>query len=148
MNFAQNKLPLVSRVVLGLIFTVFGLNGFFGFIPQPPPPEAAGAFLGGLASSGYFFPLLKGTEVIAGLLLLTGVWVPVALLALAPIVLNIVAFHLFLAPGAYAMLAVMVAASLHLAWVHRAQFAPLFMRAEPVSGSRTAQLRAPAAAAE
>jgi putative oxidoreductase len=48
----KEKLPTASRIALGLIFTVFGLNGFFGFIPQPPPPEAAGAFAGALAASG------------------------------------------------------------------------------------------------
>lgn len=148
MNFVQSKLPHVSRLVLGLIFTVFGLNGFLGFIPQPPPPEAAGAFLGGLASSGYFFPLLKGTEVIAGVLLLAGVWVPVALLLLAPIGVNIVAYHVFLDPGGYALLAVLVASSLHLAWVHRAQFAPLFKRPERVSGLQPERLRTSAVAAE
>lgn len=125
----KNWLPGASRVVLGLVFTVFGLNGFFGFLPQPPVPPAAASLLGALFSAGYFFPLLKGIEVLAGVLLLTRVAVPLALTLLAPIVLNIVAFHLFLAPGGMLITLVVLATELHLAWIHRAAFAPLFRSA-------------------
>ena len=52
----------ISRVILGLIFFVFGLNGFLNFIPMTPPEGAVATFMGGLAASGYFFPLLKLTE--------------------------------------------------------------------------------------
>jgi len=95
----MSKMPLVARLILGLIFFVFGLNGFLNFIPVPPNmPEKLQAFTGGLMASGYFFPLLKGTEVVCGLLLLIGAFVPLALIVLAPIVLNIFLTHLFLAP--------------------------------------------------
>ena len=57
----------IARVFLGLAFVVFGLNGFLQFIPMPAPPEKAGAFLGALAATGYMFPLIKGTELFAGL---------------------------------------------------------------------------------
>lgn len=93
----MKKLPLVARVLLGLMFFVFGLNGFFNFIPPPPNlPEKMTAFAGGLMASGYFFPFLKGTEVLCGILLLSGVYVPLALVILAPIVLNILLVHVFL----------------------------------------------------
>jgi uncharacterized membrane protein YphA (DoxX/SURF4 family) len=128
----KDKLPTVSRIALGLIFTAFGLNGFFGFIPQPPPPAAAGAFAGALAASGYFFPLLKSVEIVAGVLLLTRVAVPFALTVLAPIVVNILFFHLFLAPAGMAIALVVLAAELHLAWVYRASFAPLFARDDAI----------------
>src|SRR5689334_1283698 len=96
----MKKLPLIARLLLGLIFFVFGLNGFLNFIPTPADmPEKLKAFSGGLMAAGYFFPLLKGTEVICGLLLLTGRFVPLALVVLAPIVLNIFLTHLFLAPS-------------------------------------------------
>ncbi len=71
MNSISNKLPTVARILLGLPFFVFGLNGFLHFIPQPPMPGPAGAFAGALFASGYLFPLLKGTEVVASLLLLS-----------------------------------------------------------------------------
>ncbi|HVR63828.1 MAG TPA: DoxX family protein [Polyangia bacterium] len=124
---SKNKLPTVARVILGLVFVVFGLNGFFNFLPQPPAPPRAMAFAGALVGSGYFFPLLKATEVAAGALLLAG-FVPIALTLLAPIIVNIVAFHLFLAPGNYAVVGLILAAEIYLAVVNRAAFAPLFAR--------------------
>ena len=124
---AAGKLPTVARIVLGLVFVVFGLNGFLHFLPQPPAPPRAMAFFGGLAGSGYFLPLLKATEVTAGALLLAG-FVPIALTLLAPIIVNIAAFHLFLAPGNYAVVGLILAAEIYLALVHRAAFAPLFAR--------------------
>ncbi len=94
------KLPLLARLLLGLIFFVFGLNGFFNFIPMPTElPERLVSFTSGLMSSGYFFPFLKGTEVLCGLLLLVGAFVPLALVILAPIILNIFLVHAFLAPS-------------------------------------------------
>jgi putative oxidoreductase len=94
----NNKITLSTRTLLGLIFFVFGLNGFLNFIPMPPHPEAANNFLGALAATGYFFPVLKATEVITGFLLLTGFFAPLALVILAPIVLQIFLFHFFLTP--------------------------------------------------
>jgi uncharacterized membrane protein YphA (DoxX/SURF4 family) len=127
MNLKSSKLPIVARLLLGTVFLVFGLNGFFHFLPQPPAPPQAMAFAGALGASGYLFPLLKATEVVAGVLLLLG-FVPIALTLLAPIVVNIVAFHLFLAPGNYAVVGLVLAAEIYLAIVHRAAFAPLFAR--------------------
>lgn len=113
--------PTVVRVLLGLTFFVFGLNGFLGFLPQPPMPAAAGAFLGGLAGAHYFFPLLKAVEVGVGALLLANRFVPLALTVVAPIIVNIVAFHVFLAPSPV-MVAFLLASELYLAWVYRAAF--------------------------
>jgi uncharacterized membrane protein YphA (DoxX/SURF4 family) len=94
-----NKAATVARILLGLGFFVFGLNGFFNFMPAPQHPEEASAFLGSMAATGYFFPLLKITETLAGLFLLFGRFVPLALTLLAPILVNILAFHVFLAPA-------------------------------------------------
>ncbi len=88
-----------ARVLLGLIFTVFGLNGFFNFLPQPPMPEAVTAFMAGMMVAPYFMPLLKGCEVACGVLLLLNKKVPLALLVLAPICVQIFFFHAFLTPG-------------------------------------------------
>jgi uncharacterized membrane protein YphA (DoxX/SURF4 family) len=122
-NFT-NKSATVARLLLGTIFFVFGLNGFLQFLPQPPMPEAAGAFIGGLASAGYFFPLLKGLEVAAGIALLSNRFVPLALTVLAPITVNILLFHVVLAP-APALPLVIIAAQLFLAWAQRDVFAAL-----------------------
>ena len=143
MNTLIQKLPAVARILLGLVFFVFGLNGFLHFLPQPPLPEGALAFVGGLASAGYCFPLLKGTEVLAGALLLSNRVVPLALAILAPIIVNIAMFHLVLAPG-LGMVAVLLACEIALAWSYRAAFAPM-LRARV---SPTAALPAPALQAE
>src|SRR5580765_8679063 len=124
MNTVARKLPTAARLLLGVIFVVFGLNGLLHFLPTPPMPAGAGAFVGGLASSGYFFPLLKVTEIAAGALLLAGVLVPFALTLLAPIIVNIAAFHLAVAPGNYPIVALILFAETYLAWTHRAAFAP------------------------
>lgn len=113
--------PPAARIFLGLIFFVFGLNGFLHFLPNPPLPDAAGAFMGALAKTGYMFPLIKGTEVLAGLLLLSGRLVPLGLLLLAPVIVNIVAFHFVLAPPNPVTFLVL-ALPLYLAWVYRNNF--------------------------
>lgn len=117
-----------ARVLLGLVFFVCGLDGFLHFFPQPtePPSEGAMAFAIGLMKSGYMFPLIKGTEVTAGALLLGNRLVPLALVLLAPIVVNIFAFHAFLAPSGLVLAGAIVVLELHLAWVHRSAYRPLF----------------------
>lgn len=107
------------RLLLGLIFFVFGLNGFFNFLPAPQLSPEAQTFMGGLFSSGYFFPVLKGTEVIAGLALLSGYFVPLALVVLAPITLQIFLFHAFLAPHAMYLQALMILIHLSLGYLYR-----------------------------
>jgi len=121
----QNIATIAARSLLGLIFFVFGLNGFFHFIPMPPPSGESGAFLMALFATGYMFPLIKGIEVIGGLLLLANRAVPFALVILAPIVVNIAAYHLVLEPG-YGMVVTLGVLTTYLAYVHREQFAPLF----------------------
>jgi putative oxidoreductase len=113
--------PTAARVLLGSIFFVFGLNGFLGFLPQPPVTPEGGAFLGALVATGYFFPLLKATEVAVGLALLSGRLVPLALTVLAPVSIHITAFHLFLSPG-LALPAAVLALQLYLAYAYRESF--------------------------
>jgi uncharacterized membrane protein YphA (DoxX/SURF4 family) len=94
------KLPLIARIVLGLIFFGAGLAGLLN-MAQPPPdlPENMKAFNSGLMATGYFFTFLKLTETICGLLLLSGFFVPLALVILAPISLNIFLVHAFMMPS-------------------------------------------------
>jgi len=137
MTRTQFKAKTAARLALGAIFTVFGLNGFLHFLPMPAPSGLAAVFTGGMAATGYFFPLLKGTEVVAGLLLLSNRFVPLALTVLAPVVLNIVLFHAFLAPAGLALPLLIVALGLYLAYTERAVFAPLLQAksSEPVPAS-------------
>src|SRR5204863_5371177 len=89
-------------------------------------------FAGALFASGYLFPLLKTTEVVAGLLLLRGRFVTLALAVLAPIVINIVGFHLFLAPSGIGLALAVLAAEIYLAWTYRAAFAPMLRARVPL----------------
>src|SRR5437867_1681291 len=117
----------IARILLGTIFVVFGSNGFLHFLPQPPMPAGAVAFFGGLAGSGYMIPLLFATQVVGGVLLLAR-FVPLALVVLAPIIVNIVAFHIFLAPDGLPLAAVVSVLAAFLAWTHREAYRPLFSR--------------------
>jgi hypothetical protein len=125
MNTASRYFPTGARVFLGLVFTVFGLNGFLHFLPAPPAPPAALAFLGGLVGSGYMFPLIKGTEVVAGLLLLGNRFVPLALTLLAPVIVNIVLFHAVLAPAGLGIPLLVLFAEIYAAWSYREAFVPM-----------------------
>jgi len=91
---------LVARYLLGLMFTVFGLNGFLNFIHQPPPvnPLAQQFFVA--VSASHFAAFFFAVQLVAGLLLLSGFFVPLALVLLAAELYNILAFHVTLAPGA------------------------------------------------
>ena len=85
----------ITRVLLGLPFLIFGLNHFFPFIPHPPMDGVALDYMMGLTKVGYFWPLLRGLEILIGIALISGRFVPLALVVLAPISLHIFLFHAF-----------------------------------------------------
>jgi uncharacterized membrane protein YphA (DoxX/SURF4 family) len=117
-----------ARVLLGLVFFTFGLDGFLHFVPQPDPSTMSPgsvALAGALVGSGYMFQLIKGTEVIVGALLLANRFVSLALVLLAPVTVNIVLFHAFLAPSGIGMALIVVALQIVLAWQHRRAYRPL-----------------------
>lgn len=123
----KTKLPIIiARVLLGLIFFVFGLNGFLNFMPMPPLNESAGVFIGGLVGSGYFFQFLKLCEVMAGLALISGYFVPLALTLLAPISINIFLFHLFLEPGGLIISIIIIVLMAYMAFNYKDYFRQLF----------------------
>jgi uncharacterized membrane protein YphA (DoxX/SURF4 family) len=138
MSTIKRFAPAAARLFLGTVFTVFGFNFFFHFLPMPPPPpgNAVGTFFAGVMATGYLMQLVHAVEIGAGILLLANRFVPLALTLLAPIIVNIVGFHLFVAHSGLAIPAVVLVAELFLAWTHRAAFAPM-LQARPV---RTAQL--------
>jgi putative oxidoreductase len=98
----------IARVLLGLVFLIFGLNGFLHFIPTPPPTGLAAQYFGVLSASHYLV-LVFLLQVIGGALLLANRFVPLALTLLAPVLVNILLFHLLIEPGGLP-LAVVVAA--------------------------------------
>ncbi len=123
-------LPTAARVLLGLAFLASGIGGLLmaaGVVPLPqqPGPEGATAFMGALAKTGYMFALIKATETIVGALLLSNRFVPLALVILAPVLVNIVAFHAFLAPSGLGPALVLTALGGFLAWSYRVAYRPL-----------------------
>lgn len=121
----ERYLPMAARLILGAIFLVFGLNGFFQFLPMPELPDAAAGFLGALAATGYMFPLIKITEVVAGALLLAGRFVPLAVALLTPGIVNITLFHVFLAPSGLPMAGALLVLGIYLAWSYRDVYRPM-----------------------
>jgi len=119
---------IVTRVLIGLLYTTIGLNGFLNFMPAPDPSTMAPAgvaFSAALYATGYMLQLASGVQVVAGLLLISGRYVPLALALLAPMVVNIFLFHVFLEPAGTAIGFFAVAAEIGLAWAYRDKFRPM-----------------------
>jgi hypothetical protein len=93
----MKTISMIARYLAGVIFLVFGLNGFLHFIHLPPPGGIAGQFMGALFVSHYAW-VIFAFQVIPGVLLLVNRYVPLALAMLAPVIVNILAFHAFMAP--------------------------------------------------
>ena len=125
--------PTIVRVLLGLMFLIFGLNGFLNFMPAPKemPPEIV-TVTGGLVKGGYM-AVVAGTEVIVAVLLLTNLFVPLALALLAPIVVGILTFHVAVAPQTIAPGIVVLLMELYLAWSYRGAFRHM-LRAKTAPG--------------
>jgi putative oxidoreductase len=88
----------IARYLGGVIFLVFGLNGFLNFIPLPPPGGIAGQFMGALYASHYLW-VIFAFQLVAGMLLLVNLYVPFAVAMLAPVIVNILSFHVLMAPS-------------------------------------------------
>jgi putative oxidoreductase len=114
---------IISRVLLGLIFVVFGSNAFLRFLPMPPLPQGvAGEYLHAFFASGYVY-VIGGFQVIGGLLLLIGRFVPLGLTILAAIIINIWCFHLLMAPEGLPPAILVTILELFLVWQYRNAFA-------------------------
>ena len=123
---------LIARILLGLLFLVFGLNGFLHFIPMPPPSGNAGTFFMVIYTT-HFIALTFALEAIGGLLLLVGRFVPLGLVLLAPILVNILTFHFSMAPAGLPLAIVATILWLIVFAAYRKYFMSLFVaRAVPV----------------
>ena len=118
---------IIVRVLLGLMFVVFGSNAFLHFIPTPPLPQGdAGAFIAALINSGYIY-VIGGLQVVGGLCLLVGSrFTPLGLTLLGPVIVNIMLYHIFLDHVANPVAIAASLLGLFLLWVYRFKFPAIF----------------------
>ena len=100
----NKKLHMGARLLFGLGFFIFGLNGFLQFMPTPPMSPEGGAFVGAFIKTGYFFPMVKIIEIAVGVFLLANFFAPLATVLIAPILVGITTIHLFLNPAGLPMM--------------------------------------------
>lgn len=126
-------IPTIVRLLLGLMFLVFGLNGFLNFMPAPKDmPQDIMTVMGAMVNAGYM-NVVSATEVIVAVMLLTNRFVPLALALLAPIVVGIITFHVAMAPQTIGPGIVVLVMELYLAWAYRSAFRPM-LQARVVPG--------------
>jgi len=121
-------LTLIARLLLGLVFVVFGLNGFLNFLSMGPMPSGlAGQFVGALVLSHYFW-LVAALQLAGGALLLVNRFVPLGLVLLGPLIVNILAYHVFLNPTGIALAIVVAILWLIVFYGHRQYFSGIFVQ--------------------
>ena len=116
---------IIVRILLGLMFAVFGSNAFLHFIPMPPMQGQAGAFIGALIGSGYIYAI-AALQVLGGLLLLFGRFAPLGLTLLGPVIVNIMLYHIFLDTSGLPMAGCITIFALFLLWAYRDKFPAIF----------------------
>jgi len=121
----KTKIEVLLQGALGLAFVVFGLNKFFGFMPGPDLPLGAEAFFTALAATDYMVPLIGATEVVGGALVLARLYSALGLVILAPVSVNIVLFHLSLAPSSGVPAYVLAGLNLYFLFVYLPKYRPL-----------------------
>ncbi len=121
----MNILTIIVRLLLGLMFVVFGSNAFLHFMPMPPLPDTpAGNFINAMIESHYIYGVAI-FQVLGGLLLVIGRYVPLGLTLLGPVIVNIDLFHIFMDRAGLGMAAVVSLLALFLLWRYRDSFAGL-----------------------
>jgi putative oxidoreductase len=119
---------LIARLLLGLIFVVFGLNGFLNFLDMGPMPSGlAGQFIGALFQSHYLW-VVAGLQVVGGLLLLVNRFVPLALVLLGPVIVNILLYHLFLNRAGFGPAILVTVLWFIVFYGHRQYFSGIFVQ--------------------
>jgi putative oxidoreductase len=119
---------LIARLLLGLVFVVFGLNGFLNFLSMGPMPTGlAGQFIGALFLSHYFW-VVAALQLVGGLLLLVNRFVPLALVLLGPIIVNILLYHLFLNPAGMALAILVTILWFIVFYGYRQYFSSIFVQ--------------------
>ena len=121
-------LTLIARLLLGLIFVVFGLNGFLNFLSMGPVPSGlAGQFIGALVLSHYFW-VVAALQIAGGALLLVNRFVPLGLVLLGPVIVNIILYHVALNRTGIALAIVVAILWLIVFYAHRQYFSGIFVQ--------------------
>lgn len=119
---------IISRILLGFLYLIFGLDYFLHFIPYQPPLHtgAAGLFKAGLMASGYFYPMQKIIQIVGGLSLLLNRYAPFSAVVLFPISINVFLFHTILVPSGFLMGICLLVPNLLLGYGYRKYYSSIF----------------------
>ena len=119
----------ISRILLGFIYLVFGLDYFFGFIPyEPNHTGRVAAFKAGLLGVGYFYPMLKSIQIAGGLSLLANWYAPFFAVVLFPISVNVLLYHTILVPSGWLMGVLLIVPNLFLGYAYRKYYRGMFVK--------------------
>ena len=120
---------ITSRIILGFIYLVFGLDYFFRFIPyQPNHTGVVAAFKSGLLGVGYFYPMLKSIQIAAGISLLVNRYAPFSAVVVFPIRLNVFLYHTILVPSGWLMGVILIVTNLFLGYAYRKYYKGMFVK--------------------
>ena len=125
----MKKATLISRIILGFIYLVFGLDYFFHFIPyEPNHTGIVAAFKKALVDIGYFYPMIKSIQIVGGLSLLIDQYAPFFAVVVFPISVNVFLYHTILVPSAWWMGVLLIVPNLFLGYAYRKYYSGMFIR--------------------
>jgi uncharacterized membrane protein YphA (DoxX/SURF4 family) len=125
----MKKATIISRVLLGFLYLVFGLDYFLHFIPyQPNHTGRVAAFKSALLDVGYFYPMIKSIQIIGGISLLTNLYAPFFAVVLFPISLNVLLYHTILVPSGWLMGVFLMVPNLFLGYAYRKYYNGMFVK--------------------
>ena len=132
-RLAMKTSTIICRILLGLIYLVFGLDYFFHFIPyQPNHTGKVAAFKAALLNVGYFYPMIKSIQIIGGLSLLINRYAPFSAVVVFPISVNVFLYHTILVPSGWLMGVLLIVPNLFLGFAYRNYYSGMFVRTPKV----------------
>src|SRR6476620_10294155 len=125
----MKKATIISRILLGFIYLVFGLDYFLHFIPyEPHPTGRLAAFKAGLMGVGYFYPMIKSIQIVSGIALLINQYAPFFAVVLFPISVNVFLYHTILVPSGWLLGVLLIVPNLFLGYAYRQYYRGMFVR--------------------
>ena len=125
----MKKATIISRILLGFIYLVFGLDYFLHFIPyEPHHTGRVAAFKAGLMGVGYFYPMIKSIQIVSGIALLINQYAPFFAVVLFPISVNVFLYHTILVPSGWLMGVLLIVPNLFLGYAYRKYYRGMFER--------------------